>query len=372
MANEIRTQALDLLRFPLAVVIVSIHVLTSIEGDISSLQSSVGGNFILSESLWLFVQAFLARQSVPIYFFISGFVFFIGLQSWDKLKYISKLKNRKNSLLIPYLLWNSLMLVTALLAVSLVPNAVTSQGGHFSVASLLSVYWQYDGLLTGAVRTSYPIDYPLWFVRDLMIIVLLAPLIYQSIKKFGKSVIIVLTLVWVAFKVSHIEIIPSIDGLLFFSFGAYMSIRGKDMIAEFGKYKRLAAFSFLVFGVVHIYLHFRGLTHLTAVVKLPMIFSGLYSAYNLSAWLITSGKAKVNRFLASSSFFIYLTHALICSKVVLVCKKILSPSTDAMLVLCYLSSILLTVVILLIGFKLMSRFTPRLLSILAGRKIKSS
>lgn len=368
MAKEIRTQALDLLRFPLAVVIVSIHVLISIEGDILSLQQSVGGNFVLSEGLWLFVKAFLARQSVPIYFFISGFVFFIGLQSWDKSRYTNKLKNRKNSLLVPYLLWNSLMLVTTLLAMSLFPDAMTSQGGKFSVISLLSVYWQYDGILTGSVPSSYPIDYPLWFVRDLMILVLLAPLIYKSIKKFGKAIVVLFTIAWVILKFVHIEIIPSIDGLVFFSFGAYMSISGKDMIVEFGKHKRLAAFTFLILGVVHMYVHFKGLTDLITIVKMPMIFAGLYFAYNVAAWLIISGKAKVNKFLSSSSFFIYVSHALICSKVLLACKKILSPSSDVMLVICYLLSIVLTVIILLLGFKLMSKFTPKLLSVLAGRK----
>ena len=232
----------------------------------------------------------------------------------------------------------------------------------------MSVYWQYDGMLTGAVATSYPIDYPLWFVRDLMILVLLAPLIYGSIKRFGKAIVVLFTILWIILKFKHVEIVPSIDGLVFFSFGAYMSICGKDMIAEFGKYKRLTTLAFLTLGIVHIYANFNGFKLMTTIVKMPMIFTGLYFAYNIAAWLIISRKAKVNRFLSSSSFFIYVSHALICSKVLLVCKRILSPSTDLMLTLCYVASIALTVIVLLLGFKCMSRFTPKLLSVLSGRK----
>lgn len=365
----LRTQALDLLRFPLAIVILSIHIILSIENDISYLEQSVGGDFVISNSLLRFVRAFFVNQSVPIYFFISGFVFFLGLKTWNKEKYINKLKNRKNSLLIPYIIWNSLSLAISLIAILLIPSAMTAQGGEFTLKSLLSIYWQYDGILTGAIPTNKPINYPLWFVRDLMIIVLLAPMLYYALKKFGKSLILLFAILWVTLRIIHIEIIPSADGLLFFSFGAYMSIKGKDMIAQFGKYKWLTAVSFIMLGIIHFILQGYDISvQYTRIIKMLMIFTGLFFAYNTAVWLITSRKVKVNKFLASSSFFIYISHALICSKVLLVCKKVLVPTTDLILVICYLLSVVFSIVILLAAFYLMSKFTPKLLTVIAGRK----
>lgn len=42
-------------------------------------------------------------------------------------------------------------------------------------------------MLTGAEPSNKPINYPLWFVRDLIILVLLAPMLYHIIKKFSKK-----------------------------------------------------------------------------------------------------------------------------------------------------------------------------------------
>ena len=105
LSNEnLRSQSLDLLRFPLAVVILLIHIFST---DGITFQ----GKTLTFESypLFLFVNrlidAFLRGQSVPIYYFISGFVFFIGVKM-TKDVYIRKFKNRTKSLLIPYLIWN--------------------------------------------------------------------------------------------------------------------------------------------------------------------------------------------------------------------------------------------------------------------------
>ena len=69
--KELRSQALDLLRFPLAVVIVLVHVL-SVDRFVL-----LNGDFYVGNSWGFvvinrFVSAFFQGQSVPIYYFISG------------------------------------------------------------------------------------------------------------------------------------------------------------------------------------------------------------------------------------------------------------------------------------------------------------
>lgn len=73
--KSLRSQALDLLRFPLACVVVTIHIFAgttfSMHGVVTDLQEY--GCLMAAIS---FCKAFLAGQSVPIYFFIAGYVFF--------------------------------------------------------------------------------------------------------------------------------------------------------------------------------------------------------------------------------------------------------------------------------------------------------
>ena len=82
--QPIHSQALNLLRFPLAVVIVTVHVFGYQPNGYNATEFPLF-NFVKS-----FVEAFLHWQSVPVYYFISGFVFFIGLSTWNKEKWIKK------------------------------------------------------------------------------------------------------------------------------------------------------------------------------------------------------------------------------------------------------------------------------------------
>ncbi len=144
MTRDLRSESLDLLRFPLAVVVVTVHLLV-VDGFV------VDGRYVnVTDSVffvWVyrFVDSFLRGQSVPIYFFISGFVFFFGIELTPK-KYLYKLRNRVKSLFVPYIVWNTLavgMLLMKLLPClnRFLPSAYTL---NFSWKGLLSCYWMYD------------------------------------------------------------------------------------------------------------------------------------------------------------------------------------------------------------------------------------
>lgn len=105
--NDLRSQSLDLLRFPLAIVVLTIHLLfPSVYDNFSGSPFLTAMSDLISGMLW--------DQSVPIYFFISGFVFFLNTDFTGK-TYIRKLRNRTKSLLIPYIIWNSAAIMKILL-----------------------------------------------------------------------------------------------------------------------------------------------------------------------------------------------------------------------------------------------------------------
>lgn len=96
---------IDILRFPLIVGVVFVHDYSG-----KTYGSIVNGR---STGFWVdYVQLFfscgIGHVAVPLFFLISGYLFFQGKWSWGN--YANKLERRINTLLIPYLFWNCLTL----------------------------------------------------------------------------------------------------------------------------------------------------------------------------------------------------------------------------------------------------------------------
>jgi len=102
------------------------------------------------EVLKLVVSETMVKVAMPTFFVMSGYLFFVNVTEWNAKTYWSKLRRRVKKLLIPYIIWNIAM-------------AVKLQ--TFS----LSIFIE-------------PANMPLWFLRDLMIVSLLTPIIYRSQK----------------------------------------------------------------------------------------------------------------------------------------------------------------------------------------------
>ena len=103
--NSILSKTISLLRFPLAFMVVWSHV--SFTVNIDGLQKLA----IFEHSGYAYfrtcsIECF-ASISVPLFFFISGFLFFYKTEWSKKEAYISKLRKRVKSLLVPYLFWIS-------------------------------------------------------------------------------------------------------------------------------------------------------------------------------------------------------------------------------------------------------------------------
>lgn len=140
--SDLRSQSLDMLRFPLAVVVLIVH---TIQTDLI-----LHGNRIETDDMPLllamkdFVTAFLSDQSVPVYFFISGFVFFLGGRL-SKQRYVRKMKNRFKSLFIPYIIWN-LFAILFKLAMFIPCLSFIFKGAYlkqldFGISAILNEFW---------------------------------------------------------------------------------------------------------------------------------------------------------------------------------------------------------------------------------------
>ena len=370
--NDLRSQSLDLLRFPLAVVILIIHTFDIQELAIHGQEYSVNiySGFVAINH---FISGFLRQQSVPIYFFISGFVFFLG-RDWTTKIYIRKLKNRVHTLLIPYVIWNTVALLLPLIYLlpcfsALFPN-VHKLEWDFSLSRIFSSYWNLPQEINNFGNiwgTTAPIDGPLWFIRDLMIVVLCTPILYWLLKRVRHYLIWLLGILW--FMVVYFDL-GRVDQLLsaffFFSWGAYMSVNGKDMLAEFGRFSRWTNILYPLLALFYITAAYCW-PEVAVTIRLNILV-GLIFAYNLAVWLLKCGICKVNRFLASSSFFIYITHGIIIALVLKGVFYLIRPDSGFSVFLVYALAVGVTLTFLLMSFYLLRRYTPGLLKVMTGRK----
>lgn len=191
----------DWLKFPLSVLVVLIH--SHITG------TSIGGVSFLYEydsypaynHISLLVSEILAALAVPTFFVISGYFFFSGLCNenggLDGQAFAQKLKRRFRSLLLPYLMWNVIYLLIFVVGQYLLPgllsgNQMLIKDYHF--VDYLNAFWAgFDG---------YPICPPLWFIRDLMFMIILSPIVFYLFKYIkGVPIILFLVLWFIGFSV---------------------------------------------------------------------------------------------------------------------------------------------------------------------------
>lgn len=125
----------------------------------------------------LFSQV-LARTAVPLFFLISGYLFFYKSSfSWPM--YGSKLRKRAQTLLLPYLFWNGALVGLRLLIELLFPSVLSGEVKpvlDYGWCDWWDIFWAREPSEPGGM--PMPINYPLWFIRDLMVLVVFSPLVY--------------------------------------------------------------------------------------------------------------------------------------------------------------------------------------------------
>ncbi|MCI5179943.1 MAG: hypothetical protein D3911_11610 [Candidatus Electrothrix sp. AW3_4] len=218
--EQVSSQRIVCLRFPLIVGIIFIHGYAATVDFSDRTQGMV-------EPLWWsnlirdIISQHFARLAVPLFFLLSGYLFFWDWQ-WSWHHYGRKLLSRFRSLLLPFLFWNSLTLALLALAQS-IPALSSYFPDKDGAISAYSVYDYFNALL-GIER--FPVAYQFWFIRDLLVIVLLVPLIQIFLKFFPRGVLLVLFLFW--FYPYCPWSIPCSIACFFFYAGALLAVFQKD------------------------------------------------------------------------------------------------------------------------------------------------
>ena len=358
--DELLSKTIAAVRFPMAFLVVMIHGYFSkivINGGKAEIDFS---NYLFFPKVTLLVGE-IASIAVPIFYILSGFLFFFKISEFNKECYITKIQKRVHSLLIPYLFWNLCAALVFMLGQILVPNVFSGNSiniSDYSWLEWLQMFWNNAG-------TGYPVSSQLWFLRDLMIVVVTSPLIYLFVKYTKIVGVLLLWVLWV------FNIEPNITGLnitsfFLFSLGAYFSIHNVNFVTlSTHLYKKGIGILYLLILLLAII--FENTVYLPFLHKIS-ISVGFFFIIGITATYLLKG-GKESNFLSTSSMFIYLIHVtpiIFLKKIVIM---IVQPSNDVGAILVYFFCPITMTLICLAIFWILRKYAPNFTSIITGGRV---
>lgn len=286
------------MRFPLIVMVVMLHTFIIDEVMLGHVFVPQGKYPFFDTTVYA-MKACFGEVAIPLFFLISGYLFFVNVDKLFIRTYKNKLKTRIKSLLVPYLCWNTLFIIFVLLLQQINPGWTSEKKMvmEFGSGGWVDAFWTLDNGLI-----------PLWYVRDLMIISLLTPVIYVAIKKAG----IILPLVLGAmYLLNEFKYVPGIGTRCSFLFvlGAYFGIRKLNFFVLAHKYFWMLAtlYAVLTFADTyswHLGMHFGWLNQCTLLVGVFTLSAFFYR-------LTERHRLRIPDILVESSFFIFVFHMFI-------------------------------------------------------------
>ena len=267
-----------------------------------------------------------SRFAVPFFFVISGFLFFLkGDSLFD---YFLKQKKRIRTLLLPYLCWCLIFI----LIIFFVNKIVELNSDYF----MLLNNGDYFDFFKYVFLT--PAAFHLWYIRDLMVLVVISPLIGYFLRKNSYITLSLGLIFTISFWGKNF--IPS--GVLFYCLGAYYAIKKKYLFGDISN--RISIILLLGASVVIVVTSYMNITinnHVEPIIT-TMLVIGLWGIYN---YLDNFYSRKLLMF-ADCTFFIYCAHI----PLLMIIKKILYPtliSGEVGVIICFVLSPLICMAVLL-------------------------
>ncbi len=346
---------LDLLRFPLIVGVVFIHSYSATvglsDGNIGTHQPNFASDYLRT-----LISQCAARIATPLFFLISGYLFFSGSE-WSAKSYSAKLQRRTKTLLIPFIFWNLITLAAVSLAQAIPSVRVFFSGDNKLISEFNTS--DYLNALIGVNR--YPIAYQFWFIRDLIIMTLLAPAILIALKFTPLPYLSILSLCWL----QGYWAVPTLsaESLLFFSVGAHLCLAKKGLffLDKFGPIAT-GIYILIIFtdaltinNSINPYLHKFG------------IILGIITSLFLTKLVERRENIKLPLLqLSGASFFVYATHEPLLTILRKVSYKILSPESSIMILFLYFCVAIIVIAACVTAYRGLNRSAPKFVNIVIG------
>lgn len=343
------SQKLKIISFILMILVVLLHS--------QMLSISYGANKMIQT----IITQEVTRIAVPLFFSISGFLFFINYKDPLRIFYKKKIISRCRSILIPYLL-TSLIGITSLYIMQLIPFTeyffTRGRVEDYTFFEIMkSIFWNPVGC------------YQLWFLKDLFILVLISPLIYWIIKRI-KIFFPILIMYWMLTDKSYII---WLDSFFFFFMGCYIAIETPGILEKRFNHKNMIFTIFTLWLILCVllalyrpdlnptlYRMFHNSTMIIGMLSIWFMYDQIYPKLSLSM---------INSSIFSFSFFIYLGH----EPLLTVLKKtflFVGHGTTINILITYIAAPIITILTCVLAGHFLKTHIPSFYSILIGGRSK--
>ena len=360
--DEFRTAArphlsavIDVLRFPLISLVVLYHAFNC---TVTLPPGAYDWHQPVTEFVyWKLLHDFIARSAVPLFFALSGFLYFHrGSFGWSM--WIGKTKARLFRLWVPLLAWADLaLLFWGVLYLCGSPNATARS----LFGSPHSFGWWVDAFL-GLRSVPGPHLFPAgWFVRDLFFAGLLSG-VWHFLFERKRLVVPVLVCLY-ALYLTVFAPFPFLGSraMFFFCLGAAYAMHGRDFVADAERVAIPCAILWVLGFAVLLFKDIPFVNALATTFLIPVLVA-------LASYGVRRGWLRPVPWLAASAFFVYFCHESMWFRVPWdsLRRHLFVPYGDWACLGFILLNWIAGTVLPLAGFLLLRRFVPRSLIVLAG------
>ena len=307
------------------------------------------------ECINVFFRKSFVLTAVPLFFIISGATFFRDYKPSD---YKKRLISRAKSILIPYLIWNTVNTLFELV----ISNTPISN--YFAGREIVEI--NIRNILTGIFfYTSYG---PFWFIFNLMIFIAITPLIYLIISKKRIAIPVMAgLLVLQTFGINLPEaMFFEAESLVYYIFGAFI---GKYCFDWFASESSSKAHALGGIGILASTAFFfaQGIKLFTLPDSVNAVVKIIAS---LSLWIVVDKLFRsipVKNFMCDS-FIVYATHDSLRS-VFIKLFYLLFLKHPMMAVLNFFVASALTIITICVFCAFMRKFFPRIFAVISGSRV---
>lgn len=279
-----RGNKIDLIRVLLTIGIVSLH------STITDLANSTPVYDGVIKAILTVTQV-----CVPLFYALSGYLFFRNVPDDPSSNWFwTKLRSRFLSLFVPFIIANCIALAIYYATMHFFPSMISGYLGD-SWKDPVFVFWK------------GPINLSLWFIRELIVVTILSPIIFLIVKHFRWWGVLILGLLLV------LRIGPA--PLFYYSTGACLSV---------------------------------------------------WKINPVEKWLMSDSQVRISS--RAWTYFVYLYHYLLVIGIKKALVAWLKPTDTALQVGIYMVTVIGTLLILTITYVLMRKIIPRFTSVLVGGK----
>lgn len=129
--------------------------------------------FSAADAVSKLFSSLVPSSCVPLFFLISGFLFFWKVGDFNLKTYMGKMQNRFRSLVVPYFVWNTFMIACYAAVHYFVPEMISAENEdvlQYTFKDWIIAYWNKSG--------GQPVAFQLWFLRNLIVMSILSPLFW--------------------------------------------------------------------------------------------------------------------------------------------------------------------------------------------------